>query len=160
MGARGIRLIYGGGGIGLMGATARAALAAGGEVLGIIPQFLTKREVALDTAPVEVVDDLHQRKARMAELADGFIVLPGGIGTLEEAVEVLSWARLSLHAKPVVFLDNNDFYNELFAFFTTAAKSGFIPGWAVGQAQHSHDIEDAINRALQPCPSADPSRTS
>ena len=95
--AQGRRLIYGGGGVGLMGACARAAHEGGGAVLGIIPEFLTSRERALDVVETIVVRSMHERKQIMFERSDGFVVLPGGIGTLEEIIELLSWRRLGLH---------------------------------------------------------------
>ena len=103
--ARGIGIVYGGGRVGLMGALADAALAAGGEVVGVIPRRLVDRELAHPgLTELDVVDTLHERKARMAELADGFIALPGGLGTLEELAEVASWAQLELHRKPIGLL--------------------------------------------------------
>src|SRR6185436_9388375 len=101
---RGLRLVYGGGSIGLMGRCAKAAAAARGEVLGIMPRFLERREIILDEVPHRMVGTMHERKMIMFEESDAFIVLPGGIGTLKEAVETLSWRRLDLHKKPVVFL--------------------------------------------------------
>ena len=101
----GLRLVYGGGGVGLMGATARAAHAAGGKVLGVIPHFLTSHERPLKTVETVIVNSMHERKMMMFEEADAFAILPGGIGTLEEVIELLSWRRLGLHAKPIVFLN-------------------------------------------------------
>src|SRR4051812_39024582 len=106
----GLRLVYGGGGVGLMGATARAAHAAGGAVLGIIPDFLIGKERALETVEHVVVTSMHQRKQMFFEESDGFVILPGGIGTLEEVIELLSWRRLDLHALPVVFYNPDDFW--------------------------------------------------
>ena len=97
-----IRLIYGGGGVGLMGAVARGAHEAHGEVLGIIPTFLVAQERALEVVEHIIVDNMHERKMLMFQKSDSFVILPGGIGTLEEVVELLSWRRLDLHAKPVV----------------------------------------------------------
>jgi uncharacterized protein (TIGR00730 family) len=107
---RGLRLVYGGGSIGLMGRCAKAAHAAGGDVLGVMPRFLERREIVLDEVPHRMVDTMHERKMIMFNEADAFVVLPGGIGTLEEAVETLSWRRLDLHAKPIVFLAEDDFW--------------------------------------------------
>ena len=98
-----LRLVYGGGGVGLMGACASAAQAAGGRVLGVMPRFLISREHAAPTVDTVLVDTMHERKIRMFDEADAFAVLPGAIGTLEEAVELISWRRLGLHAKPIVF---------------------------------------------------------
>lgn len=104
--AAGIRLVYGGGNNGLMGVLADAVLEAGGDVLGIIPDFLTKREVAhTGISRMEITDGMHSRKRRMAEEADAFVTLPGGIGTLDETVEILSWRQLGLHTKPIYICD-------------------------------------------------------
>jgi uncharacterized protein (TIGR00730 family) len=105
MAQRGIRLVYGGGNVGLMGASSRAAHAAGGDVLGIMPHFLTKWEQPNSAFETRMVDTMHERKWGLFAESDAFIVLPGGIGTLEEVVETLSWRRLELHTKPVVFVD-------------------------------------------------------
>jgi uncharacterized protein (TIGR00730 family) len=148
MAKRGVGLVYGGGGVGLMGETARAVLDAGGDVIGVIPEFLTRLEVALETAPVEIVDNLHERKARMAALCDGYIILPGGIGTLEEVVEVMSWARLKLHQKPIIFLDEGGYYDGFFTFIEHAVKEGFMPEWAARQPQRTSDVNEAITLAL------------
>ena len=123
----GLRLVYGGGGVGLMGACARAAHAEGGRVLGIMPQFLASREVVLDEIETVIVNSMHERKIRMFEEADGFVVLPGAIGTLEEAVELLSWRRLGLHAKPIVFYDPGDFWRPLFDLFDRFIAVHLVP---------------------------------
>src|SRR5579863_4867324 len=101
----GLRLVYGGGGVGLMGACAKAAHERGGRVLGVIPHFLTSNERPLKIVETVIVSSMHERKLRMFEEADAFAILPGGIGTLEEVIELLSWRRLGLHAKPIVFLN-------------------------------------------------------
>jgi len=110
---RNFRLVYGGGGLGLMGATARAANKAGGKVLGIMPDFLAEVEQTLTEVEHIIVPDMHARKIMMYEESDGFIVLPGGIGTLEETIEVLSWMRLNLHMKPLVFLDDTGYWSPI-----------------------------------------------
>ena len=112
-----IRLIYGGGGVGLMGACAGAAHAAGGRVLGIMPRFLIDQERMLLDVETVVVETMHDRKIRMFDESDGFVVLPGAIGTLEEAVELISWRRLGLHAKPIVFYSPAGFWAPLFDLF-------------------------------------------
>ncbi len=122
-----VRLVYGGGGVGLMGAAARAAHDAGGRVLGIIPQFLVARERLYDAVETVVVGDMPTRKLRMFEEADGFVVLPGGIGTLEEVVELLSWKRLGLHDKPVVFLNIQGFWDPLFELFHHTIEHQMTP---------------------------------
>jgi uncharacterized protein (TIGR00730 family) len=122
-----LKLVYGGGGVGLMGAAARGANEAGGAVLGIIPDFLVGRERALDTVETVVVTSMHQRKQMMFEQSDGFVILPGGVGTLEEVVELLSWRRLDLHAKPVVFYNPDGFWDTLFAAFQTGVDARLTP---------------------------------
>lgn len=125
--SRGLGLVYGGGNVGLMGIMADAALAAGGEVVGVIPEALLKLEVGhLDLAQLHVVGSMHERKALMAELSDGFVALPGGMGTLEELAEVLTWAQLGLHARPVGLLDVGGYYRPLIAFFDQAVAAGFL----------------------------------
>jgi uncharacterized protein (TIGR00730 family) len=124
---RGIRLVYGGGRLGLMGAVADAALAAGGAVVGVIPHGLVDRELAHPSlTELRIVDTLHERKAQMAELADAFLALPGGLGTLEELAEVLSWAQLDLHAKPIGLLDVGGYFAALEGFLDHAAAEGFV----------------------------------
>ncbi|WP_265945555.1 TIGR00730 family Rossman fold protein [Dechloromonas sp. A34] len=130
--ARGIELVYGGGNVGLMGAVADACLAAGGTVIGVIPETLLGKEVAgrhVDhraLTRLEVVDSMHTRKARMAELADGFIALPGGFGTFEEFCEILTWGQLGFHVKPMGLLNVNGFYDPLLALFDHAVGEGFL----------------------------------
>jgi uncharacterized protein (TIGR00730 family) len=125
--ARDIELVYGGGDIGLMGLAADAALAAGGRVIGVIPEFMIDFEVAHhDLTELVVVDSMHERKAEMARRADGFIALPGGWGTLEELFEVTTWAQLRLHAKPVGVLDVDQFFAKLVDFVDHAVDEGFI----------------------------------
>lgn len=125
----GYRLVYGGGDMGLMGATARAAAAAGGDVLGIIPEFLRSVEGLLEDIEHKIVEDMATRKKLMYEAADAFIVLPGGIGTLEEAIEVMSWMRLQLHQKPMIFMDNDGYWAPLTALFHHTIERGFSPKW-------------------------------
>jgi len=123
----GIGLVYGGASIGLMGAVADAARAAGGEVIGVIPRALMKREIAhAGLADLRVVGSMHERKALMAELADGFIALPGGVGTLEELFEVWTWVHLGLHHKPCALLDVAGFYSELARFLDHVDGEGFL----------------------------------
>jgi uncharacterized protein (TIGR00730 family) len=125
---RGIGLVYGGARVGLMGALADTVLAAGGEVTGVIPQSLWDREVGhTGLTALHIVDTMHQRKALMADLADGFIALPGGIGTLEEFCEVLTWAQLGVHAKPCGLLDIDGYYAPLLQLFDHMATRGFLP---------------------------------
>ncbi len=123
----GVGLVYGGGAVGLMGACAKAAVAGGGRVTGVIPEFLRLPEVAYEAAELVVVGSMHERKAVMFDRADGFAILPGGVGTLEEAIEILSWARLGLHAKPVVFLNLKGFWTPLFELIDHTVRQGFTP---------------------------------
>lgn len=124
---RGIGVVYGGGRVGLMGALADATLAAGGEVIGVIPQSLLAREIGhRGLTDLRVVGSMHERKALMAELADGFVALPGGIGTLEELFEVWTWAQLGLHAKPCGLLDQDGFYAPLVRFLDHLVETGFV----------------------------------
>jgi uncharacterized protein (TIGR00730 family) len=127
---RGIELIYGGSAVGLMGAVAEGALVAGGRVTGVIPAALVERELAhKGLTELRIVQTLHERKAAMAELSDAFLALPGGLGTLEELAEVLSWAQLGLHAKPVGALDVGGFFGPLVAYLDHAEREGFVaPG--------------------------------
>jgi len=123
---RGIGVVYGGGRVGLMGALADSALAAGGEVVGVIPRRLVDRELAHPgLTDLHVVGSLHERKARMAELADGFIALPGGLGTLEELAEVASWAQLDLHTKPIGLLGGS-YWEPLLGWLEHAVAEGFV----------------------------------
>ncbi|HUA94135.1 MAG TPA: TIGR00730 family Rossman fold protein [Acidimicrobiales bacterium] len=124
---RGLRLVYGGAHVGSMGALADAALAAGGEVVGIIPRHMARQEVAHEgLTELRVVSSMHERKAMMAELSDAFIALPGGLGTLEELAEILTWAQLGLHRKPVGLLDRSGFYDPLLRFLDHAVSEGFV----------------------------------
>jgi uncharacterized protein (TIGR00730 family) len=125
---RGVGVVYGGGRVGLMGELADGVLAAGGEIIGVIPRGMVQRELAHPgLSGLRIVESLHERKAVMAELADAFIVLPGGLGTLEELAEVLSWAQLGLHAKPIGLLDANGYWRDLVAWMDGAVASGFVP---------------------------------
>lgn len=127
MGTAGIGLVYGGGSIGLMGILARSVMEAGGRVTGIIPQFLKEREVMLETAhELFVTGDMHERKRAMFDRADAFVALPGGIGTLEELVEIMTWAQLGQHRKPVLIANINGFWDPLVALLRHMADEGFI----------------------------------
>ncbi len=128
---RGIRLVYGGGQVGLMGVLASAASAAGGEVIGVIPRALLVREAGGENgagcaANLRIVDSMHERKALMAELADGFIALPGGYGTLEELCEMITWSQLGIHEKPCGVLDVEGYFSPLIAQFDLAVGAGFV----------------------------------
>ena len=124
---RGIGLVYGGGRVGMMGAVADAALTAGGEVIGVIPRRLVDRELAHGgLTELHIVETLHERKAGMAALSDGFIALPGGLGTLEELAEVASWGQLGLHAKPIGLLGRAGYWDHLLRWLDHAAVEGFL----------------------------------
>src|ERR687896_2725700 len=125
--AQGIGLVYGGAQVGLMGTIADAALEAGGEAVGVIPQALVDREIAhTGLSVLHVVGSMHERKAMMADLADGFIALPGGMGTLEELFEVYTWTQLGLHSKPLGLLDVRGYYTQLAAFLDHAVAERFV----------------------------------
>jgi hypothetical protein len=125
--ARGIRLVYGGGRVGLMGELARTVLEAGGAVTGVIPRQLAEKELAFtQVSDLRVVGSMHERKALMAELADAFVALPGGWGTVEELFEVLTWAQLGIHRKPCGLIDVDGYYRSLAAFLDHAVAEGFV----------------------------------
>lgn len=120
-------LVYGGGNVGLMGTIADAVLAAGGEAIGVLPKFLAAKEIAhRGLTELELVESMHDRKARMAELANGFIALPGGFGTIEEFAEVLTWSQLGLHQKPMGLLNVAGYYDPLLEFFDRAVAAAFL----------------------------------
>lgn len=122
-----VTLVYGGGNIGLMGKVATACLAGGGHVVGVIPKFLMEKEIGkIDLPDLRVVDSMHERKALMAELSEGFIALPGGFGTLEEFCEILTWGQLGLHTKPFGLLNVSGFYDDFLAFIDRAVARQFI----------------------------------
>jgi uncharacterized protein (TIGR00730 family) len=124
----GIRIVYGGAALGLMGILADTAMEAGGEVIGIMPQALIDREIGhRGLKDLRVVGSMHERKALMAELADAFIALPGGIGTLEELIEVYTWSQLGMHRKPIGVLNVNGYYDSLAAFLDDAVQERFLP---------------------------------
>jgi uncharacterized protein (TIGR00730 family) len=125
--SKGIGLVYGGGNVGLMGVIADAALEAGGEVIGVIPLALADREIAhTGLTELHVVDSMHSRKAKMAELADAFVAMPGGVGTFEEFFEAITWTQLGLHRKPCGLLNVDGFYTPLEKFIDQAVTEGFI----------------------------------
>ena len=123
-----VRIVYGGASLGLMGVLADTALEAGGDVIGIMPQALIDREIGhRGLKDLRVVSSMHERKALMAELSDGFIALPGGIGTLEELIEVYTWSQLGIHRKPLGVLNVNGYYDSLAAFLDDAVDARFLP---------------------------------
>ena len=140
-----IELVYGGAKIGLMGAVADAALAYGGRVIGVLPGFLKAREVAHESlSTLILVDTMHERKMKMHDLSEGIIALPGGYGTLEELFEMLTWAQLGLHNKPIGILNVNGFYNELLGFLETMISKGFLKQSNRDMLLVSDSIEDLL----------------
>ena len=139
-----IRLVYGGGGVGLMGACAKAAHAAGGRVLGIIPEFLQRREVVYEAVETIVVPNMHERKRRMFEESDAFVILPGGVGTLEEVIELMSWRRLALHAKPIVFFDQGGYWRPLFDLITHTVDHRLTPAEFLDTWRVADLVEDIL----------------
>lgn len=153
MARQNIGLVYGGGRLGLMGAVADAVMDAGGHVTGVIPESLVRKELShTGLTELEVAESMHVRKARMAELADGFIALPGGFGTFEEVLEVLTWNQLGFISKPVVILDVDDFYAPLLEMFERAVSHGFMRGVHAALAQRAVTAEQAIALATAPAP--------
>jgi uncharacterized protein (TIGR00730 family) len=146
-------LVYGGGRVGLMGALADAALAAGGTVTGFMPQALVDREIAhLGLSELIVTDSMHTRKAGMCDRADGFIALPGGFGTLDEVLEILTWNQIGSIAKPVAFLDVNGYFTSLFRFLDEAVEAGLVMPAHRAMAQRATAVADAIAIATGPAP--------
>jgi uncharacterized protein (TIGR00730 family) len=144
---RGLGLVYGGGRVGLMGAVADAALAGGGEVIGVIPQELVDRELAHDgLTELHVVGSLHERKALMAELADAFVALPGGFGTLDELLEQLTWSQLGLHAKPIGLYEVEDYWRPLIALARHATEEGFVRESDLAQIAVGGEAEGLLDR--------------
>ncbi len=158
--AQGVRLVYGGGGVGLMGAAARAAHRAGGEVLGVMPAFLRRREMLLDEVETLTVPNMHERKRIMFEQSQAFAVFPGGIGTLEEVVELMSWRRLDLHRKPIVFLNQNGFWDPFFHLIDHTVLQGVSPDWlpsTFGAVDTVEEVLPEIRRRLEAQGPAEPS---
>lgn len=142
----GIGLVYGGAGIGVMGAVADACLKAGGEVTGVIPKSLMRREVAHpDLTKLIVVESMHNRKALMSQLSEAFIALPGGFGTFEEIFEMITWSQLSIHDKPMVLVNVNGFYNGLDAFLRQASASGYIRPDALALYTMADTVDSALD---------------
>jgi uncharacterized protein (TIGR00730 family) len=146
--ARNVRLVNGGGGVGLMGASARACRAAGGQTFGVIPTFLRELEVADKGGVIVEVATMHERKAIMFDKSDAFLILPGGIGTLEEAVEVLSWRRLRLHAKPIVFLSENGFWDPFFTLLRHTVEARFTSAELAADLHSCSSVEAALDHCL------------
>ena len=147
LGEAGIRLIYGGGRVGLMGAVADATLTAGGKVLGVIPEFLTRLEVAhTGLTTLEITDSMHMRKRRMFDCADAFVTMPGGLGTLDETVEVITWRQLGLHDKPVLICNVCGWADGLLGAFEAAVRDGFAAPSAHGLYEIVPDVAAVLAR--------------
>lgn len=145
MAQRGIRLIYGGGRVGVMGTLADAVLEGGGLVTGIIPDFLMRHEVGhAGVTQLEVVSTMHERKARMAELSDGFVVLPGGLGTLDELFEIVTWKQLGLHTKPIVVVNSAGYWDSLRTMIDGIVAAGYARAENAALAAFVDEIDDVF----------------
>jgi uncharacterized protein (TIGR00730 family) len=143
--SEGITLVYGGGGVGLMGLVANAALKAGGRAVGVIPRFLLQREAGHPAlSETVVVETMHERKLQMFERSDAFVVLPGGIGTLEELFEVLSWRTLGLHSKPIVIVDQGGYWQPLAALLRGVVEGGFAERTHLDHVAFVSDLKDVL----------------
>jgi uncharacterized protein (TIGR00730 family) len=140
----GIRLVYGGGSVGIMGAVATAVLDHGGKVTGIIPDFLVKKEVMMPIEDLIITPDMHERKRLMFEHSDAFVALPGGIGTLEELVEQLTWKQLGRHAKPVLLANIDNFWEPLFALLAHMRETEFIRPTMAVEILRAEKVEDIL----------------
>jgi uncharacterized protein (TIGR00730 family) len=144
---KGIEIVFGGGAVGLMGIVAETVLEKGGTITGVIPDKLYEMEVAhTGLTKLYRVRDMHERKALMADLADGFIALPGGVGTLEEITEVMTWAQIGYHAKPCAFLNVNGYYDHFIAFFDHMQEQGFLYKSLQEQAIVEGEVEELIGK--------------
>ena len=150
IGLHGGQLVYGGGHNGLMGIMADAALAAGARVIGVIPKALVEKEWAhTGCTELHIVENMHERKRIMAERADAFLALPGGIGTLEEFFEVWTWRQLGYHAKPVGLLNLDGYYDDLLAFLNASVKSGFMSGWQMELIAAANDPGQLLPQLIE-----------
>ena len=155
LGEKGVRLVYGGGGIGLMAQVANAAVAAGAPVTGIIPEFLRAYEVGVvEGADEIVVEGMHERKAKMFEISDAFVVLPGGLGTLDESIEITTWKQLQQHNKPIIFVNINGYWDPYFALIDRVVDGGFGHHKVKELFQVVDNIEDVFT-AIADAPDAD-----
>ena len=144
---RGIGVVYGGGRLGLMGALAGAAMLAGGEVIGVIPEALVSEEVAnYDCTDLHIVSTMHERKALFTQLSDGFLTLPGGVGTMDELWEAVSWAQLGYHAKPVGLLNAFGYYDGLIAFNRQMVETGFVRAEHADLILEGSDLDSLLDR--------------
>lgn len=141
----GFGIVYGGGRVGLMGVIADNALQAGGEVIGVIPEALASREIAHGgLTQLHVVSTMHERKALMADLSDAFIAIPGGYGTMDEFCEILTWAQLRIHTKPVALLNSDGYYDELIALFDKMVREGFVNPGNRSLVKSARTIDDLL----------------
>jgi hypothetical protein len=146
----GLGLVYGGAIRGLMGAVADAALAAGGEVIGVLPKALSGREIAhKGLASIELVGTMHERKARIHELSGALIALPGGFGTLDELLEAITWAQIGIHAKPCILINTLDYWNGLLAFLDTAMAAGFVEAKNRALVRVAANAAEALEMAVE-----------
>lgn len=144
-----LSLIYGGGSIGLMGILANSVLEHGGEAIGIIPRFLYEKEVGHDgVSELIIVDSMHERKQKMAEMSQGFVAMPGGIGTMEELFEIFTWAQLALIRKPVAVFNVNNFFDEIIQFLNKMVHEGFIKEITVKSLINSHNIHELMAKMM------------
>lgn len=142
-----IELVYGGANVGLMGAVANGVMENGGKAIGVLPTFLKKVEIAHENlTELILVETMHQRKTKMDELSDGIVTLPGGFGTLEEFFEMLTWAQLGLHKKPISILNINGFFDELLSLIQTMVNKGFLKQMNQEMLIVSDDIDDLLNK--------------
>lgn len=150
IGAHGGQLVYGGGNNGLMGVMADATLAAGGRVVGVIPHAMVEREWAKrDCTELHVVDNMHERKSMMAERADAFLALPGGIGTFEEFFEAWTWRQLGFHNKPIGLLDAGGYYQTLLEFLRQSVRHGFMSEWQMELLTVGPDVDTVLSGLVQ-----------
>ncbi|GAA0772907.1 TIGR00730 family Rossman fold protein [Roseibium denhamense] len=153
----GYRLVYGGANVGLMGAVADSALAAGGEVIGVLPKALEEKEIAhTGLTELHLVGSMHERKAMMADLSDAFIALPGGVGTLEEIFEIWTWGQLGYHQKPCGFLNITGYYDQLIAFLDTQTSEGFTKPEMRAMAQIAGTPEELLEKFIAYTPPSTP----
>ena len=147
---RSSELVYGGASVGLMGVVAEAALGAGGRVIGVIPRGLEEREIAHGRlSELRVVGSMHERKEQMYGLSDAFVTLPGGVGTADETLEIMSWAHLGLHGKPIGFLNALGYYDALLAFFDRAVSEGFMRSELRNQLVVAKDVSELLDLLVQ-----------
>lgn len=145
----GLGLVYGGANVGLMGAVADAALAGGAEVIGVLPEILSGREIAhRGLTRLETVGSMHDRKARMVTLADAFVMLPGGYGTLDELFEIITWSQLKMHAKPCILVNTLGYWDQMLSFLDTAVEAGFLKAENRALLQVATDGPEAVAAIL------------